>query len=411
MSDKPDKPLLTTISPHIRTVDDIPRIMWTVVVALIPALLAGCYFFQFDAIRIILVSVVGAVATEALIQKLTGKPLTVSDGSAVVTGLLVAFVTPSAVPWFVPLVSAVFAIAIVKMAFGGLGCSIWNPALAGRAFIVACFAGLTIAGWGTNWVAVEDIPHSRMGGLCACGKHESDAKPDATSRLASCVGYTRADAVTGASPLSARKDYLKALASKAGRIPAATSPPVSVAAQLGTSPGETYRKVQNANNTPWLTLFLGARVGCVGETSSLAILLGGTILLIRKTIRWYIPVSYLATVAVLAWLLPVKAPYLAGNEIAAGWAWASGDPLFHLLAGGVMLGAVFMATDMVTSPLSMKGKLIFGCGCGVLTVLIRKYGGYPEGVCYSILLMNTATPLIDSFTRPRVYGTGEGKKE
>ncbi len=197
-----ERRFLTPVSPHIRGRDDIPRVMWTVVVALLPALFAGCYFFGFSAIRIVLISVLSAVLTEAIVQKLTRKPVTVGDGSAVVTGLLVAFVMPSNVPWFVPLTASVFAIAIVKQAFGGLGCNIWNPALAGRAFVVACFAGLTIGGWqpvpaqpdakppvkakAANWVEIVDIPYARN-------------------------GCTRVDAMTGASALSARKDYLKSL--------------------------------------------------------------------------------------------------------------------------------------------------------------------------------------------------------
>ena len=183
---EPEERFLVTTSPHIRSRDDIPRIMWTVVAALMPALFASCYFFGMAAVRIILVSVVTAVAAEALIQKLTGRRVTASDGSAVVTGLLVAFVMPSNAPWFIPLVASLFAIGIVKQAFGGLGCNIWNPALAGRAFAVACFAGLTIGGWGVNWVDVT--PGQRFGS-----------------------GYTRSETMTGASALSARKDYLKGL--------------------------------------------------------------------------------------------------------------------------------------------------------------------------------------------------------
>ena len=370
---EPGPAFLTTVSPHIRHRDDIPRVMWTVVVALLPALFAGCFFFGLSAIEIVVVAVLGAVATEGLLQKLFGKAVTIHDGSAVVTGLLVAFVMPSNAPWFVPLVASVFAIAVVKLAFGGLGCNIWNPALAGRAFVVACFAGLTIGGWGANWVEIVNVPHVRE-------------------------GYTRVpDVTTGASALSARKDYLRGLPG--------TADPERLGARLGSTPRETLEKVQASNHTPLINLFLGAQVGCVGETSALALLIGGVILLATRTIRWHIPVSFILTVAVLGWLLPLRAAAYSGGEVIYGWVWGGGQPLFEVLAGGVMLGAIFMATDMVTSPLSKKGKLIFGVGCGLLTVIIRKYGGYPEGVCYSILLMNTATPLIDAFTKPRVYGT------
>ena len=378
-SAEPEERFLVTTSPHIRSRDDIPRIMWTVVAALMPALFASCYFFGMAAVRIILVSVVTAVAAEALIQKLTGRRVTASDGSAVVTGLLVAFVMPSNAPWFIPLVASLFAIGIVKQAFGGLGCNIWNPALAGRAFAVACFAGLTIGGWGVNWVDVT--PGQRFGS-----------------------GYTRSETMTGASALSARKDYLKGLP-KADAASVAASISKNAPAELGGTPGETLRKVQDANRTPLLDMFLGAQVGCVGETSALALLIGAVVLLATKTIKWYVPVTFLGTVALLGWLLPVSAPAFKDGVLYSGSVWCGGEPLFEILGGGVMLGAIFMATDMVTSPLSRKGKLIFGFGCGLLTVIIRKYGGYPEGVCYSILLMNTATPLIDAFTKPSIYGT------
>ncbi|MFH1731211.1 MAG: RnfABCDGE type electron transport complex subunit D [Planctomycetota bacterium] len=366
---------LTAASPHIRAEDDIPRIMWTVVVALMPALFAGVWFFRGAAARIIAVAVIGAVLTEAVIQLLTRRKMTIGDGSAVVTGLLVAFVMPSNAPWFVPLAASVFAIAVVKLAFGGLGCNIWNPALAGRAFAVACFAGLTIGGWGANWVDVR--PEQRYGD-----------------------GYTRADTMTGASALSARKDYGKSLP-KLDVISKLTAKTVAL---FGKTPRETLKKIQAQNTTPLLDMFLGAQVGCIGETSALAIIVGGLILLGRKVIRWYIPVAFIGTVALLGWLLPVQVCAVDGGKAVAGWVWCGGEPLFEILAGGVMLGAVFMATDMVTSPLSRAGRLVFGIGCGALTVVIRKYGGYPEGVCYSILLMNTATPLIDAFTKPRVYG-------
>ena len=374
-----EREFLTTVSPHIRGRDDVSRVMWTVVVALLPALFASCYFFGAAAIRIVLISVIAAVATEGGLQKLFGAKVTVRDGSAVVTGLLVAFVMPSNSPWFVPLAASIFAISVVKLAFGGLGCNIWNPALAGRAFVVACFAGLTIGGWGQNWVDVTDVPLATR----------------------TAPAYTRVDTMTGASALSARKDYLKSLPG--------TDDPKELGKRLGGTPCQTLARAKAGNNTPYVDMLIGAQVGCVGETSALALLIGGAILLMTGTIRWCIPASYLGTVALLGWLLPFRAPALADGKVTFGWVWAAGDPLFEILAGGVMLGAIFMATDMVTSPMSKWGKRIFGMGCGLLTVVIRRYGGYPEGVCYSILLMNTAAPLIDSFTKPRVYGTGKKK--
>ena len=382
----PEAPrFLTTASPHIRERDDSPRIMWTVVAALMPAMLAGCYFFGGAAVNIIAIAVLSAVLTEAVIQKLAGRRVTIGDGSAVVTGLLVAFVMPSNAPWFVPLVASVFAIGIVKLAFGGLGCNIWNPALAGRAFVVACFAGLTIGGW-----------------MSAPGRPANWTQITPGQRFSE--GYTRVDAMTGASALSARKDYRKSLPATDAVSGASKATKEKLSTVLGPTPRETLKKMQAQNNTPLLDMFLGAQVGCVGETSALTLIIGGLVLLGRKVIRWYIPVAFIGTVALLGWLLPVQAIGFEDGRAVSGWVWGGGDPLFEILAGGVMLGAFFMATDMVTSPLSRSGRLIFGVGCGLLTVIIRKYGGYPEGVCYSILLMNTAAPLIDTLTKPRVYG-------
>ncbi|MFO7900163.1 MAG: RnfABCDGE type electron transport complex subunit D [Planctomycetota bacterium] len=385
-----DERLLTTTSPHVRAPDDIPRVMWTVVVALLPALFAACYFVVWDAVRIVAIAVVSAVAAEALIQKLTGREVTIGDGSAVVTGLLVAFVMPSNAPWFAPLVASVFGIAVVKQAFGGLGCNIWNPALAGRAFAVACFGGLMVGGWMSIAPRPDADPPVE-------GRPANWVRITPGQRFAPDDEYTRADAVTGASALSARKDYLSGLPG--------TDDAELLQERLGSTPRETLRKVQAANHTGRLDLFLGAQVGSLGETSALALLVGGVILLATGTIRWYIPVAFLGSVALFGWLLPVQVPALDGTQVVRGWVWAGGEPLFQILTGGVMIGAIFMATDMVTSPLTRLGKLIFGAGCGLLTVIIRKYGGYPEGVCYSILLMNTAVPLIDAYTKPRVYGT------
>lgn len=394
---KPVEPvkLLATISPHVHAPEDVARIMWMVVVALMPAMIAAIYYFGFKALQITLISVISAVAVEAALQKFRGKKNTISDGSAVVTGILVAFVLPTNSPWFVPLIGSAFAIGVAKMAFGGLGLNIWNPALAGRAFVVACFAGLAIGGW-VDIPATQDTPATKANWIQVDKEKQSAADE-----------YTRVDAMTGASPLTAQKDYLLALrklalAEAANKEPGATAQ--ALAAKIEKTPAETVKRVQQENNTPIIDLFLGARVGCVGETSALALLIGGMFLLVMGIISWHTPVAFIATVAVLGWLLPVQAPAFADGKFFVDWVWGAGDPAFQVLSGGVMIGALFMATDMVTSPITRTGQLIFGIGCGAITILIRKYGGYPEGVCYSILLMNTTVPLIDTFTKPRVYG-------
>jgi electron transport complex protein RnfD len=328
----PTRELLVTTSPHIRGPEDIPRVMWTVVLALVPAGLVGVYFFGYYTLFIILLSVLAAVLTEATIQKyLLNQPVSITDGSAVITGLLLAYVLPPGVPWYIPIVGAIFAIAVVKHAFGGLGNNIWNPALAARAFLQVAYP----APINSDWRVLKEA-----------------------SIMSNIKGV---DAVTQASPLF--KEF----------------------------GGKTYS---------YIDLLTGNVPGCIGETSAIALVLGGLYLIYRGYVDWRVPVGYIGTVFVLAKLLPAK--------IEAPWA---NDPIYHVLAGGLMLGAFFMATDMVTSPLTKRGLLIFGIGCGVLTTLIRFYAAYPEGVCYSILLMNTAAPLIDRYTQPRLLGTAPGGKK
>jgi len=313
--------LIVSSSPHIRSDESIPRIMWTVVLALLPGGVLGVAFFGSSALMVICLAVASAVATEAAIQTLAKQRLTASDGSAFLSGLLLAYVLPPNVPWYVPVVGGVFAIAVVKQAFGGLGNNIWNPALAARAFLQLAYpAKVSLSAW--------PVP-----GM---------------------------DGITQASPLFK---------------------------EMGASPYGL------------LDLFLGKVPGCIGETSALALLVGGVFLIYRGYVNWRVPVLYIAAVFILTWILP-DAKHIAQNA-----PHLVHDPVYHVLAGGVFLGAFFMATDMVTTPLSHKGLAVFAIGCGVLTSLIRYYTGYPEGVCYSILLMNTATPLIDRFARPRVYGT------
>lgn len=327
--------LIVSTSPHIRGPEDIPRVMWTVVLALAPAGLVGVYIFGYYCLVVIFLSVASAVLTEAAIQRWRRQPVTIRDGSAVITGLLLAYVLPPSVPWYIPVVGAFFAIAVVKHAFGGLGNNIWNPALAARAFLQVAYPASINSDW--RFLKEPSIFHNI-------------ASVDTQGHMV--------DAVTRASPLFKEPG------------------------------GESYA---------YMNLLLGSVPGCVGETSAIALLLGGLYLIYRGYVDWRIPVGYIGTVFILAKVLPPK--------IEAPWA---NDPVYHVLAGGLMLGAFFMATDMVTSPLTKKGLLIFGIGCGVLTILIRFYAAYPEGVCYSILLMNTATPLIDRYTQPKLLGGGKG---
>ena len=305
------KSLMVSISPHIRMRGNISRMMWDVIIALVPVTIASICFFGARAVYVILVTTFFAVLTEALIQKLTNKPVTIFDGSAVVTGILLAFNLPPGVPLWMAGVGGAIAISIGKQAFGGLGHNIFNPALVARAILLVSFPKLM-----TTW----SLPR-----------------------------FVSPDALTSATPLAALKDSNILI--------------------------------------PLKDLFIGNVGGCLGETSALALIIGAFYLLYRKHITWHIPLTFIATCGVLTWIF-------GGEEL------FKGPLLFHILAGGLLLGALFMATDPVTSPTSRLGRMIFGIGCGAITSLIRLKGGPPEGVAFSILLMNAFTPLIDRFIRP-----------
>jgi electron transport complex protein RnfD len=296
-------------APHIRGTETVQRVMLDVLIALLPACAAAVFFFGIDAFITILLCVGTAVGTEAAVQFFVKKPVTVYDLSAAVTGILLALNLPPVVPFYLPIVGSIFAIAIVKQAFGGLGNNFMNPALAARAFLVISWPVAM-----TTWFAPGAV-----------------------------------DAVATASPLAAMAN--------GGALPSL------------------------------LDMFTGNIAGSIGETSALALLAGGAYLLIRKVITWHIPVSFIGMVALIA--------LLTGDL---------GNVPFHLLAGGLMLGAFFMATDYVTSPVSPRAQIIFGLGCGGITMVIRLFGGYPEGVSFSILFMNLLTPLLDKVLARRKFG-------
>ena len=321
--------LIVTESPHVRGRSTTSSVMFDVVVALIPALLAGTVFFGYRAIVVTAVCVLFAVLAEWGWCRILKKPSTIGDFSAVVTGLLLAMNLPVTMPLWMAAIGSVFAIIIVKQFFGGIGHNFMNPALAARAFLLTSWAAAM-----TNWTE----PFTKLG------------------------FWSNVDAVTTATPLSLVKE------------------------------GAT------ANLPSYLNMFVGNTAGCIGEVSALAILIGAAYLLYRHIISLRIPLTYIITVAVFTFIFGGKNGFFAG------------DPLLHILSGGLMLGAFFMATDYVTTPYTKKGQIIFGFGCGLITSVIRLYGGYPEGVSYSILLMNVATPLIDRFTAPKRFGAVKEKK-
>ena len=327
-------PIYTVSSaPHAHSGASVRGIMLDVIIALTPAMLAATYFFGWHAIRLLLVCVIGCVATEAACRKLMGRNLAIDDLSAVVTGILLAFNLPPSLPTGYALFGCVVAIAIAKQVFGGIGYNPFNPALIARVALLVSFPAAM-----TRW-------HSPL-------------NPDRWTSL----GWI--DAATTATPL----DLVKT---------AVTS-------------GETLPFSWDGSMA--MRFFVGNMDGCIGEVSALALLLGAAYLLWRRCISWHIPGTYIATVAILAGMLRVINP-------------SANMPLtFHLLAGGLMLGALYMATDMTTSPLTKRGQIIYGIGCGLLTMVIRRWGGYPEGVSFAILLMNAVTPLINQYTQLGVYG-------
>lgn len=352
----PTRPaLVVTSSPHIHSGVTTAKVMWAVVFAMLPAAGGAVYFFGLRALWVMLVTTASAMAFDALGQRLFGRRVTLGDGSAAITGLLLAFNLPPGVPWWLPVIGSAFAMIVVKQMFGGLGHNFINPALGARAFLMVS--------WPTHMTTMWLVPR----GGTTSGLLLNPALRDVCT-----------DAITTATPLSALKN-------------------ATALVRPGCDPGAVWSQLQS-----WPVvgrLFFGNVSGSLGETSALLLLIGAAFLLLLRIIDWRIPLAYIGTVALLAVALP-------GHKAAGLLPYA----LFHVLAGGLILGAFYMATDYVTSPLTASGRWIFGVGCGILTILIRLWGGYPEGVCYSILLMNVATPLIDRLVQPRLFGSRREKR-
>nr|WP_122120492.1 RnfABCDGE type electron transport complex subunit D [Alistipes megaguti] len=316
--------LIVAPSPHVQTLQSTAHIMRDVVIALLPALVVSTIVFGVDVLRVTALSVAACVVFEFLIQKYVVRgPLTISNWSAVVTGVLLAFNLPASIPWWIVLIGAFVAIAIAKMTFGGLGKNPFNPALVGRVFLLVAYP-----------VQMTTWPLPVNGAF---------------------------DALSGATPLAAVKQGLAA--------------PDALGVQ---------------------DLLLGNMPGSLGEVAALALLVGFVYLLWRRVITWHIPVTILVTMALFAFVVA-----LCKDESGA-MLWQL--PLFHVLAGGAILGSVFMATDYSTSPMTVKGGVIFGIGIGVITMLIRLWGAYPEGMSFAILLMNACVPLINKYVKPKRFG-------
>ncbi len=299
-------------SPHIHSSETTSKIMLYVIISLIPAMIGSVYFFGFYVLKVIFVSIISCILSEFLFQILMRKDVRIYDGSAVVTGILFAFVLPPRIPLWIVAIGGFLAIFLVKELFGGIGFNIFNPALTARAILLASY-------------------------------------PVEMTKFINVLDY-RVDAITSPTPLFIMKE-----------------------------------KISQSLPSLW-QMFIGARSGCIGETSTILLLIGGIFLLLKRVITWHIPFSYILTVAILSLIFKQ-------------------NMLYQIMSGGLIIGAFFMATDYVTSPITRKGKIIFGIGCGIITFLIRKWGSYPEGVCYSILFMNMLVPLINRYTLPKKFGS------
>jgi electron transport complex protein RnfD len=333
---KKEKPLIVSVSPHVKSDETTSRIMWTVSLSLLPAMIMSVYFFGPRALFVTALCIISAVLSEYLFQKGLKRNININDGSAFLTGLLLGMNLPPALPFYIPIVGSVVAIVITKQLFGGLGFNIFNPALIGRAFVLISWPRAM-----TTW-----------------------SEPTAA--------FVALDAKTTATPLGILKEE------GIGKLLEVFGDKINLYTQL----------------------LIGHRGGCIGETSVIALLIGAAFLLYKGYITWHIPISFLGTAAILAWVFGGK-----------GTGLFTGDPIMHLLSGGLVLGAFFMATDYVTSPSLRKGQIIFGIGCGAITMLIRLKGGYPEGVMFAILLMNCFAPLIDRSLKAKPFGTMKEQKK
>ncbi len=321
-------------SPHVHAHQNVKSIMYGVVIAMIPAIFVSVYFFGIDAARVLLISVLACLFFEWIIQKYLIKgPVTINDGSALVTGVLLAFNVPSNLPAWILIVGALVSIGIGKMSFGGLGKNPFNPALVGRVFLLISFPVQM-----TSW----PVPKALF-----------------------AEGVT--DAITGPTTLGVLKEGLDA--------------------------GKSVQEIMASPNFPgYVNDLMGAQGGSLGEISALALLLGAIYMFSRRIITWHIPTAYIGSAVVFSGILWLIDPthYI--------------DPLMHLLAGGMILGVFYMATDMVSSPMTPRGQIVFGVGAGLLTILIRVWGAYPEGVSFAILIMNAFTPLINNAFKPKRFG-------
>lgn len=357
--------LIISSSPHLHGGGSVQKIMFIVILALLPACGTGIYFFGIDALEVLLLCTVSCVVFEMIWCKLAGKKQTWTDGSAIVTGLLLGMNLSAGVPWWVCIIGGLLAIGIGKQLFGGLGYNPFNPALVARVGLLIGFPKIM-----TTWAIPRNFEYMKK----ASGFFNSEQMSKLDKLGESSMSFMQnVESVTCATPLGI------------------VNTTAEMAKDAGMTVGADPFASLTSSDAMW-NYFWGNVPGSLGETSAAALIAGGIILLAFKLIKWYIPVAYIGTTVVFTAIINYFYPNLTPG------------PLFHVLTGGLLLGAIFMATDMVTSPMTKKGALIFGVGCGVVTCSIRIWGSYPEGVSFSILIMNALTPLIDRYTIGKPFG-------
>jgi len=383
-------------SPHLAEPTTSQRVMLEVAGGTLPAAAMAVYLFQWSAAGVLISCVAAALVTEWVFNAVRKRPHTITDGSALVTGLILALSLPPTMRWWMAVVGTVVAVGVGKMLFGGLGSNIFNPAMVGRAFLMACF-GTMMTTWTLPAVQQAELEKQWQQARAAAA---TSATTPAAKAGATQPAQPEFAAVTGATPLALAKQCLKAdakLSQMAEDLVKMEEAGVAIVEQAEARVNYTAALQKQAErlkdlNASKRQMFMGNISGSLGETSALLWLVGGVFLLLRRTITYHIPLAVLGSaiaIAAIAWL--------ANGEVYP-------NPLVHLSGGGLMMCAFFIATDPVSCPLSKLGRVIFGVGVGALIMLIRLRGGYPEGVMYAVLLMNSVTPLLDRWTRPRPLG-------
>ena len=370
--------LIVSSSPHVLTKEHVNGIMRDVIIAMIPACAAGIIFFGISAFNVLLLCTLFCVGLEGLMLKILGKSLNaLKDGSAIVTGLLLGMNLAAGTPWWACLIGSILAIVLAKHLYGGLGYNPFNPALVGRVGLLIAFPATL-----TTW------PINRFG---AKATEMKQALADLLSGDLSTVMLQNSGQFTKEQFAAIKHAFINKTSLVVDTVSSAT--PLDTISQATMNP-ETGL-VEGMPTMEYMDYFMGYTGGCIGETSAIAILIGGAYLIYRRLIRWQVPFFFILTIAIVTGIMHMIYPDM------------SVTPLFHILTGGIMLGAFFMATDMVTSPVSAKGAIIYAIGCGLITSVIRLWGSYPEGVSFSILFMNAFVPLIDRVSAKKVFGSKE----